>query len=171
MAELPTEPLGPQHDRGAFDCGHETLNRFLKQQARQEQDRHVSVCWVLPHPEDGRKIRGYYTLSAYSVRLPDLPPEVTRKLPRYPDVPAALLGRLAVDTTCQGEGLGEHLLLDAMSKVLTHSKTVGTVVLVIDAKNEKFATYYHTHGFIPFPSAPLRLFMHLETIARALAAP
>lgn len=84
--------------------------------------RHVSVCWVLPHPENANIIRGYYTLSAYSVRLTDLPTSLTRKLPRYPDVPAALLGRLAVDMGCQGQGLGEDLMLDAMDKVLTHSK-------------------------------------------------
>jgi predicted N-acetyltransferase YhbS len=124
---------------------------------------------VLPHPEAPNTIRGYYTLSAYSVRLPDLPPSVIKKLPRYPDVPAALLGRLAVDRTCQHQGLGEHLMLDAMSKVLTHSEAMGTVVLVVDAKHEKSATYYQAHGFIPFSSEPLRLFMHLDTIALALA--
>lgn len=77
---------------------------------------------MLPHPENANIIRGYYTLSAYSVRLTDLPTSLTRKLPRYPDVPAALLGRLAVDMGCQGQGLGEDLMLDAMDKVLTHSK-------------------------------------------------
>lgn len=168
MAHPPTEPLGPAHDRGAFDCGNEALNRFLKQQARQEQDRHVSVCWVLPHQESASAIRGYYTLSAYSVRVPELPQAVTKKLPRYPDVPAALLGRLAVDRTHQHQGLGEHLMLDAMSKVLEHSKALGTVMLVVDAKNERSATYYQTHGFTAFPSAPLRLFIHIDTIAEAL---
>lgn len=162
-------PLGSLHDRGAFDCGDEALNRFLKQQARQDQDRHVSVCWVLPHAENANIIRGYYTLSAYSVRLTDLPANLIRKLPRYPHVPAALLGRLAVDKGCQGQGLGEHLMLDAMDKVLTHSGSMGTVMLVVDAEYEKSAAYYQEHGFIAFPSAPRRLFMHLDTIARALA--
>lgn len=127
------------------------------------------MCWVLPHPENHQTIRGYYTLCAYSVTLPDLPHNVVKKLPRYPNVPAALLGRLAVDSPCQGQGIGEHLMLDAMSKVLAHSKAMGTVMLVVDAKNDKVAAYYQAHGFIPFPSAPLRLFMHLDTIAQALA--
>lgn len=168
MAHPPTEPLGPAHDRGAFDCGNEPLNRFLKQQARQEQDRHVSVCWVLPHADDRSIVRGYYTLSAYSVRLTELPESTTKKLPRYPDVPAALLGRLAVDTAHQRQGLGEHLMMDAMDKVLMHSRAMGTVVLVVDGKNERSAAYYQAHGFIPFPSAPLRLFIHIDTVARAL---
>ena len=147
------------------------LNRFLKQQARQDQDRRASVCWVLPHLENRATIRGYYTLSAYSVHLPELPPDLTKKLPRYPDVPAALLGRLAVDRNFQRHGLGEHLMLDAMSKVLAHAEAMGTVMLVVDAKHERSAAYYQAHGFIPFPSAPVRLFMHLDTIARALAPP
>ena len=169
MAYPPTEPLGASHDRGAFDCGDEALNRFLKQQARQDQNRRASVCWVLPDPLAPNTIQGYYTLSAYSVRLPELPPDVVKKLPRYPDVPAALIGRLAVDLTRRRKGIGEHLMLDAMNKVLRHSEAMGTVVLVVDAKHEKSAAYYQAHGFIPFPSAPLRLFMHLDTIARAFA--
>jgi hypothetical protein len=60
-------------------------------------------------------------------------------------------------------------MLDAMNKALRHSEAMGTVVLVVDAKHEKSAAYYQVHGFIPFPSAPLRLFMHLDTIARAFA--
>lgn len=155
----------------AFDCGDEALNRFLKQQARRDQDRRASVCWVLPHPQAPNTIRGYYTLSAYSVRLPDLPPGMIKRLPRNPNVPAALLGRLAVDLTCRRQGIGEHLMLDAMSKVLKHSEAMGTVVLVVDAKHEKSAAYYQGHGIIPFPSAPLRLFMHLDTIAQALTSP
>ena len=126
---------------------------------------------MLPHPENRATIRGYYTLSAYSVLLPDLPRELTKKLPRYPNVPAALLGRLAVDRSCQRQGLGEHLMLDAMSKVLTHAEAMGTVVFVVDAKHERSAAYYQAHGFVAFPSAPLRLLMHLDTIAKALAPP
>ena len=171
MARPPTEPLGPAHDRGAFDCRNEPLNRFLKQQARQEQDRHVSVCWVLPHPDNPDTICGYNTLSAYSIRLSDLPETVTKKLPRYPNVPAALLGRLAVNAAHQGQGFGEHLLMDAMSKVLAHSKALGTVVLVVDAKSERSAAYYQGHGLIPFPSTPLRLFIHIDTVGQALGAP
>jgi ribosomal protein S18 acetylase RimI-like enzyme len=80
-------------------------------------------------------------------------------------------GASRVDLTCRRQGIGEHLMLDAMSKVLKHSEAMGTVVLVVDAKHEKSAAYYQGHGFIPFPSAPLRLFMHLDTIAQALTSP
>lgn len=123
---------------------------------------------MLPDVQDPKCIRGYYTLSACSVKLTDLPEAVQKKLPRYEDMPAALLGRLAVDLKLKGEHLGEHLLLDAMQKVLTNSATVGTLALIVDAKDQGLAAYYQDHGFIPFPSQPLRLFLPVATIAQIL---
>jgi ribosomal protein S18 acetylase RimI-like enzyme len=123
----------------------------------------------LPDPKDPTRIRGYYTLSAYSVKLTDLPEDVRKRLPKYPDMPAALLGRLAVDAQFRGQGHGEHLLLDAMQKVLTASETLGTLVLVVDAKDQQAAEFYQHFDFIPFPSQPLRLFLPLATIRRLLA--
>lgn len=168
MSQPPTEPLGPQHAREAFGSGSDALDTFLKRQARQEQERNVSVCWILPDPKDPTRIRGYYTLSAYSVKLTDLPEDVRKRLPKYPDMPAALLGRLAVDAQFRGQGHGEHLLLDAMQKVLTASETMGTLVLVVDAKDQPAAEFYQHFDFIPFPSQPLRLFLPLATIQRLL---
>jgi ribosomal protein S18 acetylase RimI-like enzyme len=84
-------------------------------------------------------------------------------------MPAAMLGRLAVDSNHTRQGLGEHLLLDAMQKVLMTSETVGTLVLVVDAKDQQAAAFYQHFDFIPFPSQPLRLFLPLATIERALA--
>jgi ribosomal protein S18 acetylase RimI-like enzyme len=167
LAQPPTEPLGPHHAREAFTCGSDALDVFLKRQARQEQDRNVSVCWVLPDPNEPGRIRGYYTLSAYSVKLTELPENVKKRLPKYEDMPAALLGRLAVDSNYRGQGLGEHLLLDAMQKVLTASETMGTLVLVVDAKDQGAAAFYQHYGFISFPSQELRLFLPVATIAQA----
>ena len=171
MAQPPTEPLG-SHDRGVFHCANEHLNRYLRESALQDQKKHASVCWVLPNaPDQPTRIKGYYTLSSYSVLLPDLPEEMRKKLPRYPTVPAALLGRLAVDDAFRGQGLGEHLMLDAMRKVLEKSAEIGIAVLVVDAKDEGLAAYYRAYGFIPFPSQPLRLYLPVATIARALSTP
>lgn len=147
------ELLQNAEDAGATEVSFTLLpDRHLCEHDRRP---HVSVWWVLPNPDNRRIICGYYTQSAYSVRLPELPAAVTKKLPHYPEVPAALLGRIAVDCSCQRQGLGGHLMLDAMSKVLAHSKTMGTVVLVVDGKNEKSAAYYGAHGFTAFPGAPV----------------
>jgi ribosomal protein S18 acetylase RimI-like enzyme len=162
----PTEPLTRQHAREAFSCGRPELDRYLRQQARKEQEQDVAVCWVLPDPQQPNQIRGYYTVSAYSVKLVDLPNDVKRRLPKYQDMPAALLGRLAVDSRHQGQHLGEHLLLDAMKRVLALSKELGTLVLVVDAKDEQAAAFYAKYDFIPFPTQPLRLFLPIKTIAQ-----
>jgi GNAT superfamily N-acetyltransferase len=161
-------PLGQIHVREAFTCGKPRLDAFLKQQARQEQDRGVSVCWILPDPEDSRRICGYYTLSMYAIKVGDLPEDLKKRLPKYPEMPAALLGRLAVDSNYRGQGLGEHLLLDAIQKVLNASKNLGTLALVVDAKDEEAASFYAHFGFIAFPSQPLRLFLPTATFEQIL---
>jgi len=125
---------------------------------------------VLPDPQQPTLIRGYYTVSTYSVRLVDLPDDLKRRLPKYHDMPAALLGRLAVDSRYQRQGLGEHLLLDAMKRVLEASRTLGTLVLVVDAKDEEAGRFYAKYGFVPFPTQPLRLFLPVKTIAQLFPA-
>lgn len=166
---MATEPLGPTHDRGAFSCGSQELDLYLRERARQDQERKISVCWILPARTDLRKIAGYYTLAAYAVSPGDLPPEVARKLPRYPQIPAAILGRLAVSEKHKRQGLGEFLLLDAMQRSLDQSKALGLFALFVDAKDEQAANFYRRYDFIPLPSQPLRLFLPMKTIADLFA--
>jgi len=97
------EVLEKKHERTQFDCGIESLNRYLKENARQEQQRRSAAVFVLVH-EGEQRVLGYYTLSQCSLLLSDLPNRLHKKLPRYPQVPASLLGRLAVDQTCRGLG-------------------------------------------------------------------
>jgi len=117
-------------------------------------------------------IAGYYTLSAYGIRSDDLPPEELKKLhlPRYNVLGATLLGRLAVDLTFQGKGMGEVLLLDAMKKALDGSRTIAASTgLVVEAKNDNAVRFYRKYGFFaPFPDTPRKLFMQMETIARLI---
>jgi GNAT superfamily N-acetyltransferase len=156
----PTEPLGIHHDTGAFRSGSDAFDTFLKRQARQEQERNVSVSFVLSDPRECRRILGCYTMSAYVVNLPETP-EDTNKHRR---VAGTLLSRLAVDTHYRGRGLGEHLLLDAVQRVLTASETLGTLLLVADAEDQQSAAFYRHFDFIPFPSHPLRLFLPVGTV-------
>jgi hypothetical protein len=105
LSNITVEPLGRQHDRAAFHCGAEALDRYLKQQARQDADKRVAAPFVAVSPPNAR-VLGYYTLSASVLTLTDLPDELARKLPRYPQLPVTLLGRLAVDQSTKGQGLG-----------------------------------------------------------------
>ncbi len=167
LAQQPqTETLGRHHDRASFSCGIESLDTYIRQRALQDQEKRASVCWVLPSNDDPKQIRGYYTLSAYAVGLRDLPEFQARKLPKYPDVPCAILGRLAVDSRYHGKGLGEHLLLDAMATVLTQSAPIAACALIVDAKDDKAAAFYAHYDFIPFPSRPHRPFLPVATIAQ-----
>ena len=108
------------------------------------------------------RIAGYYTLSAAGFEKDNLPAEVARRLPHYP-VPAAVIGRLAVDLRNQGIGLGELLLLDAINRVVRAGDTMGVYAVVVDALHDRASAFYERYGFVPFPSRPLRLYLPLRT--------
>ncbi len=152
------------HDREHFDCGMEALNRSLRTHARQEMARDVAVVYVLALIDHPAAIAGYYSLSSSAVRLVDLPEAARRRLPRYPLVPATLVGRLAVDRAYRGRGLGEGLLIDALRRSLAASRSVASVAVIADAKDERGTLFYTRYGFLPFPDQPLRLFLPMKVI-------
>jgi len=108
------EPLDPQkHRREEFDCGVGALNDYLKKRARKEMDAGLAVCFVaVPESEPGC-IAGFYTLSAATVLTTALPETVIKKLRRYEEFPAILLGRLARSIAFKGQGLGDCLMMSA----------------------------------------------------------
>jgi predicted GNAT family N-acyltransferase len=167
LTGITVEPLGRQHDRTAFHCGADALDRYLKQQARQDADKRVAAPFVAVNPPNTR-VLGYYTLSASVVTLTDLPDELTRKLPRYPQLPVTLLGRLAVDQSARVQRLGEHLLLDALHRSLTHADEIAAMAVVVDAKDENAASFYRHYGFIPLQAQPKRLFVPMRVVAQLL---
>ena len=115
---------------------------------------------------DGKTIAGFYTLSAHLLKLGDLPAEIGKKLPKYPDLPTTLLGRLAVSLDFRGQGLGEFLLLDALRRALAGSRQVASAAVVVDAKDEKASAFYRHYDFISLPTQPSRLFYLMSSIAR-----
>ena len=121
--------------------------------------------------ESGRTtVAGYFTLSAFGVTLHDLPEAIVRRLPRYPQVPATLLGRLAVDARHQGKRLGELLLLEALSRSLETSRRVASAAVVVDAVDASAHAFYRHFEFIPFRDDPRRLFLPMQAIAALLRA-
>ena len=158
---LTVEPLASHHDRASFSCGEPSLDRYLRRQASQDARRRVARVFVTPGDPPVR-IAGYYTLSAASFEKEDLPAEVAKRLPHYP-VPAAVVGRLAVDLRSQGRGLGEVLLLDAIRRVVRAGDTIGVYAVVVDALHECASAFYERYGFLPFPSRRLRLHLPLRT--------
>ena len=160
-AHSAVQPLGPHHDRTAFSCGSPELDQYLHRQAGQDARRLVAAPFVLIMP-DGR-IGGYYTLSAASVQLQDLPADTVRRLPRCPQLPAFLLGRLAVDRRYQGHGWGRFLLVDALRRCL-RSEIPGFAV-VVDAIDENARRFYRRESFLSLPHTPNRLFRRISDLA------
>ena len=161
------EALDAHHDRSTFSCGVSALDRYLREQAAQDMRRFVSSCFLLVHVESGR-IAGYYTLAATSVLAEDVSKDVLKKLPRYPVLPAALVGRLAVEQSFRDQGLGGLLLADAALRVL-HGD-LKALAVVVDARDESAVSFYRAQGFQPLASRPMSLFLPLATFGKAMAS-
>ena len=161
---LVIEPLGSHHDRTAFSCGEPALDGYIRRQASQDSRRRVAQVFVAVADRPG-EIAGYYTLSAASFEKDDLPAELAKRLPHYP-VPAAVIGRLAVDHRSQGLGLGEILLFDAIHRVVRASNAIGVYAVVVDAKNDRAQAFYERYGFRHFPTISRRLFLPLQTFEK-----
>ena len=158
------EPLGKKHDRLVFSCGDEALDTYLKIRASQEAKKKIATTFVMVDSQTNAVI-GYYTLLATSILLADLPDETTKKLPKYPHVPATLLGRLAIDGRFQGRGYGELLIIDALRRALQATTEVASYAVVVDAINERARSFYEQYEFCAFPDRKLRLFLPMKTIA------
>jgi ribosomal protein S18 acetylase RimI-like enzyme len=162
------ELLTKSHDRDGFDCGSEPLNLFLKQTARQHAERGISRTFVLV--DEGasapKPIIGFFSLNLCQIKSELLSADEARKLPR--DVSGIRLGRLAVATKYQRQGIGKTLLVAAMGKFIEIFNTAGGIGLFLDAKDQEAKRYYEQFGFVALPSNELELFLPVKTIQEAL---
>jgi GNAT superfamily N-acetyltransferase len=169
LPEWREEPISKKHDRASFDCGEPELNTFLRQHARQSHDKGAVKTFVAVSIADSKTILGFYSLCPASLVYARTPEIVRKGLARH-DVPVFRLARLAVKRPYQGQGLGGRLLLAAGQRCLLAAEEVGGVALLIDAKNDRVATWYATYGAMPLADAPLSLLLPLATIRTALQA-
>jgi ribosomal protein S18 acetylase RimI-like enzyme len=153
-------PFDHVHDCSKFNSGAEPLDRYFRERVAQDIKRRVTACFVALSRDD--RIAGYYTLASASVFIGDLPAELTKKLPRYPSVPAVRMGRLAVDQAFKGQGLGAALLADALMRVVRSE--IAAYALIVDAKDERAVGFYRHHGFLETTTKPLTLFLPLATV-------
>jgi GNAT superfamily N-acetyltransferase len=161
------EPLNKNHDRAAFDCGHDALNTYLRETARQHAERNLSRSFVLTD-SDPEVIISYATLVTCEVEPTDIPATWAKRYPYR--LPAARLARLATDHRYTRRGYGAHLLVDMLRRVAESSRNVGFVGLFVDAKTDGLAEWYASFGFVRLTQNPLTLFMAHETIEAALKA-
>lgn len=157
--------LDAVHRRDSFHSGVPELDDYLHRQAGQDARRKVAVPFVVAGA--GGTILGYYTLSAYSARAAALPEAFARRLPRYPLLPATLLGRLAVDANSRGLGLGRFLLMDALHRSWRNTREVAAVCVIVDALDDRAKEFYLHHEFRALADHPAKLFLPMATIEKA----
>lgn len=154
---MQVQALAGDHDRQEFDCGRQELNDWLRQVARQHQDKGLSKTFVAVREEAPTRICGYYALTLAELENRHLPEAWRKKLPRR--IPGVRLGRLAVDRQYQGKGLGELLLVDALTRAQRIYAEAGGIGLFVDALDVQAAGYYRNFGFEAAPDNPLLLFL------------
>jgi hypothetical protein len=164
--EYPVEPLDASHDWAAFRSGAPEPDPYLRYRAGQDARGKVAAPFVVIG--ENSAILGYYTLSAYSIRLSELPEAIARKLPRYPLLPATLLGRLANGSSHPGKNLGSSLLMDALYRSWRNTAEAASVGVLVEALDDTARAFYLHHEFTELQDHPNKLFIAMATIEKAL---
>ena len=154
------ERLRKHHDRSQFDCGHSSLNEWLRQRAGQFDRKDLARTFVATRPDE-LSVIGFYALTNHRVVHPQLPQTEAKGLPRL-DIPAVLLGRLAVDNAAKGQGLGSYLLIDAMRRSTLIAEHTGVRVIEVDAIDDAARSFYLKFGFMSLLDDKNHLFLPIQ---------
>lgn len=154
-------PLQPTHAIDAFDCGVLALDDWLKRRARRNEMDGASRSFVAC---DADRVVGYYCLAAGSILHGTATGKVRRNMPD--PVPILILGRLAVDRSWHGHGLGADLLSDAARRTVNAAQSIGIRALLVHAIPDQAAAFYEKHGFRPSAIDPMTLMITIDEITR-----
>ena len=166
-ARFIVEPLEKGFKRDDFSCGNERIDAYFRETVSQDVKRKYATCFVAREIATDR-IAGFYTLSSSNVPLMEVPEKLARKLPRYPSVPAVLIGWLGRHVDFAGQGIGEALLFDAIRTVAT--SPIGAHAIFADAIDGKAASFYADFGFTPLLERPRTLYLPVATALSLLSA-
>ena len=168
MLKWREEAIVRKHDRKGFDCGQTDLNHFLAAHARQAHESGATKTYVAVDPVDGVTIFGFYTLLPTELASDAVPPQARPTGGGKYSIGGFRLARLAVRKFVQGQGVGGALLLSAARRCILASAAVGGTMIVIDAKDDKAASWYKIYGAIALPKMPLTLVMPYVVFTDAL---
>jgi predicted N-acetyltransferase YhbS len=158
-----TIPLESFHVKKDFSCGKISLDHYIRHQANQDFKKKLAVCFVIA--DNSNRVMGYYTLSSSSIPVGTAPQDIREKAPGgYKDLPVILLGRLAVDVNWKGQGLGELLLADAITRCYQASGQIGSIAIVADPLDEEAIAFYKRYGFIQLASG--KMYLNLKTVLK-----
>jgi predicted GNAT family N-acyltransferase len=152
-----------KHIRANFGCGQASLDTYIREKASQDLKKRVATIFVLIDDPD-TNVLAYYTLSAYTVDISAFDESFAKRLPRYPSLPATLLGRLAVNNNHKGQRFGELLLLDALKKSLDTSQQVASLAIIVEALDDQAVSFYTKYGFQQFQQEPMKLYLPMKLI-------
>lgn len=158
------EKLSPAHDLSEFQCGEPALDQWLVRRALQNEESGASRTYVVGV---GRRVVGYYALAAGAIAHTHAPGRVRRNMPD--PVPVMVIGRLAVDVSFRGRGIGPGLLKDAILRIVQASEIAGIRAILVHAISEAAKQFYQKWGFVPSPVDPMTLTITVEEAARILA--
>lgn len=159
MTLSPPGPLTDFHDTETFASGVESLDTWLKRRALKNQANGASRTFVTC---EGRRIAAYYALASSAIAIDEAPGRFRRNMPN--PIPVAVLGRLAVDRSFQGKGIGRALVRDAGQRVIQAADTIGIRGLIVQALSAEAKAFYEQVGFEPSPLDPMMLMITLNDL-------
>jgi GNAT superfamily N-acetyltransferase len=165
MSNLKIEPLASHHSRNAFDCGQPALSEWIKQFASQFEVRDLARVYVLVRGDEPR-VLGYYSISTCQIRFEELPASYSKGLPKKMGIPAALIGKLAIDKSLQGQKIGSVLLWDALQRIRDLAAKIGIRLIIVDAIDQRARDFYVHFKFTEFLDEPGRLFMPISVVRK-----
>ena len=154
------KPLAKAHKRGDFTCGNDRIDAYFRETVTQDVKRKYATCFIATEITTDR-VAGFYTLSYSNIPLNVVPEPLAKKLPRYPTVPAVLIGWLGRHSDYAGQGLGDALLFDAIKTVAT--APIGAHAIFADAIDASAAAFYVAFGFTPLVRRPRTLYLPVTT--------
>lgn len=159
-----TVPLKASHKKQDFSCGKLLLDNYLHRQAKQDVKKFLSVCFILA--DTNNRVLGYYTLSNLAIPKLMVPAALLKQIPpSYTDLPVTLLGRLAVDQTETGKGIGGKLLIDALKRSYDTSSVIGSMAVIVDPLDKEAENFYAAYGFISLQDSG-KMFLPMKTVAK-----
>ena len=164
---LVTRPLEKHHNRKNFDCGNQSLNRYIKELATQNAKRGISYCWVLANEHE--EVLGYFSLSNSVIRIENLPQDLKKSfLQSSLEFPSTLIGRLARDKSVISQGIGGILLMEALELCYKVARSeIASIGIIVDPIDEKAITFYSQFGFETLPNAN-RMFLAMSAVRQLI---
>jgi GNAT superfamily N-acetyltransferase len=168
--DLVFRSLDAEHDRAAFSCGEESVDRFLKDIARQRSESNAAITMAATPADNRHLIVGYYTLIPHEFRGEELPDIFRKKtgVGKLTAVPGVLLAQLGVDRNFQGQGIGIALMQHALRRCAVLARDFGAVAIVTDPINERAMNLYRSFDFVPLLDGEPRLILPMKTAIRAI---